>query len=171
MQKVRAGLAPGATGPCSMPCKTADLQLQSSMAFVYFCSMACIEAKLEIAEASSDLDVCLLHRTVHDDHQEVMLGYSDSGKDAGRAAAAWALYRCQEDLVQVSAVLCCAVLCLLPVSTADSESLVKQETGNKSSWKTHITRVPEQSSSTDPELIPRQVLFTRRSSQAQSTSG
>lgn len=40
-------------------------------------------------------------RTVYDNHQEVMLGYSDSGKDAGRAAAAWALYRCQEELVQV----------------------------------------------------------------------
>ena len=40
-------------------------------------------------------------RTVYDDHQEVMLGYSDSGKDAGRAAAAWALYKCQEELVQV----------------------------------------------------------------------
>lgn len=37
----------------------------------------------------------------HGGHQEVMLGYSDSGKDAGRLAAAWALYRCQEDLVGV----------------------------------------------------------------------
>lgn len=41
------------------------------------------------------------YRRVYGDHQEVMLGYSDSGKDAGRAAAAWALYRCQEELVQV----------------------------------------------------------------------
>ena len=31
-----------------------------------------------------------------------MLGYSDSGKDAGRVAAAWALYGCQEQLVEVS---------------------------------------------------------------------
>ncbi len=34
-------------------------------------------------------------------HQEVMIGYSDSGKDAGRLAAAWALYRAQEDVVRV----------------------------------------------------------------------
>ena len=32
-------------------------------------------------------------RTIHEDLQEVMLGYSDSGKDAGRLAANWALYR------------------------------------------------------------------------------
>ena len=29
-----------------------------------------------------------------------MLGYSDSGKDAGRLAANWALYQCQEQLVE-----------------------------------------------------------------------
>ncbi|BDA47382.1 probable phosphoenolpyruvate carboxylase [Coccomyxa sp. Obi] len=40
-------------------------------------------------------------RDLYGDHQEVMLGYSDSGKDAGRLAAAWALYKSQEDLVEV----------------------------------------------------------------------
>jgi len=34
--------------------------------------------------------------------QECMLGYSDSGKDAGRLAAAYALYRAQVDLTEVS---------------------------------------------------------------------
>nr|P16097.1 RecName: Full=Phosphoenolpyruvate carboxylase 2; Short=PEPC 2; Short=PEPCase 2 [Mesembryanthemum crystallinum]CAA32728.2 phosphoenolpyruvate carboxylase [Mesembryanthemum crystallinum] len=34
--------------------------------------------------------------------QEVMIGYSDSGKDAGRLSAAWALYKAQEELVQVA---------------------------------------------------------------------
>jgi phosphoenolpyruvate carboxylase len=37
----------------------------------------------------------------HDNHQEVMIGYSDSAKDAGRLAASWALYRGQEQLVEV----------------------------------------------------------------------
>ena len=36
---------------------------------------------------------------LHGDHQEIMLGYSDSGKDAGRLAAAWALYKGQESVV------------------------------------------------------------------------
>jgi phosphoenolpyruvate carboxylase len=34
-------------------------------------------------------------------HQEVMIGYSDSTKDAGRLAAAWALFRAQEDVVRI----------------------------------------------------------------------
>jgi phosphoenolpyruvate carboxylase len=34
------------------------------------------------------------------DHQEVMIGYSDSAKEAGRFAAAWALYRAQEQMVE-----------------------------------------------------------------------
>lgn len=37
-----------------------------------------------------------------DGSQEIMLGYSDSAKDAGRLAAAWALYKAQEQLVQLS---------------------------------------------------------------------
>ncbi|KAL8505718.1 hypothetical protein ACS0TY_016802 [Phlomoides rotata] len=34
--------------------------------------------------------------------QEVMIGYSDSGKDAGRLAAAWQLYKAQEELIKVA---------------------------------------------------------------------
>ncbi len=34
--------------------------------------------------------------------QEVMIGYSDSAKDAGKLAAAWGLYQAQEELVKVS---------------------------------------------------------------------
>ncbi len=36
-------------------------------------------------------------------HQEVMIGYSDSAKEAGRFAAAWALYRAQEQIVEAGA--------------------------------------------------------------------
>lgn len=34
--------------------------------------------------------------------QQVMVGYSDSGKDAGRLSAAWQLYRAQEEMAQVA---------------------------------------------------------------------
>lgn len=34
--------------------------------------------------------------------QEVMLGYSDSGKDAGRLSAAWQVFKTQEDCVRVA---------------------------------------------------------------------
>ena len=36
-------------------------------------------------------------------YQQVMIGYSDSAKDAGQLAAAWAQYRAQERLVEVAA--------------------------------------------------------------------
>lgn len=35
-------------------------------------------------------------------HQEIMVGYSDSAKDAGRLAAAWAQYNAQEAMIEVA---------------------------------------------------------------------
>lgn len=34
--------------------------------------------------------------------QEVMIGYSDSGKDGGRVTSAWELYKAQESMVKVA---------------------------------------------------------------------
>ncbi|WP_417362594.1 phosphoenolpyruvate carboxylase [Gallaecimonas pentaromativorans] len=41
------------------------------------------------------------YRDYANHHQEVMIGYSDSAKDAGVIAAAWAQYRAQEALVNI----------------------------------------------------------------------
>ena len=43
------------------------------------------------------------YRDYVDDYQQVMIGYSDSAKDAGQFAAAWAQYQAQERLVAVAA--------------------------------------------------------------------
>jgi phosphoenolpyruvate carboxylase len=50
------------------------------------------------AVISSLLDIPWYHARCAGE-QEVMIGYSDSTKDAGRVAAAWALFRAQEDVV------------------------------------------------------------------------
>ncbi len=42
------------------------------------------------------------HLAARGNVQHVMLGYSDSGKDSGIASARWALYRAQEELVEVA---------------------------------------------------------------------
>lgn len=42
------------------------------------------------------------HLSARDDHQEVMLGYSDSTKESGALAAAWLLHRAQERLAEAA---------------------------------------------------------------------
>ena len=59
---------------------------------------------LERAGAAVDALLALPgYRARLDGPQEVMIGYSDSAKDAGTLAAAWAQYRAQEALVEVCA--------------------------------------------------------------------
>jgi phosphoenolpyruvate carboxylase len=53
-----------------------------------------------ILEAVLELPLYRALVTARDDHQEVMLGYSDSNKDGGYLAANWALYRAELDLVE-----------------------------------------------------------------------
>ena len=43
------------------------------------------------------------YRALIDDRQEVMIGYSDSAKEAGRFTAAWELYKAQEQIVAACA--------------------------------------------------------------------
>ncbi len=53
------------------------------------------------ADCIDRLFVIPWYRAHINDRQEVMIGYSDSAKDAGKLAAAWGLYRAQERLVEV----------------------------------------------------------------------
>lgn len=53
-----------------------------------------------ILEAALGLPVYRAMVTARGQHQEVMLGYSDSNKDGGYLAANWALYRAELDLVE-----------------------------------------------------------------------
>ncbi|KAK9845098.1 hypothetical protein WJX74_010567 [Apatococcus lobatus] len=53
-------------------------------------------------QAMTDLFSVDWYREHINGEQECMIGYSDSGKDAGRMAAAWGLYEVQEDLVEVA---------------------------------------------------------------------
>jgi phosphoenolpyruvate carboxylase len=39
---------------------------------------------------------------VHGNRQQIMIGYSDSAKDAGRLTADWELYQAQERLVELA---------------------------------------------------------------------
>jgi phosphoenolpyruvate carboxylase len=62
--------------------------------------------KLADLEAAPAAMACLFSINWYRDRikgkQEVMIGYSDSGKDAGRLSAAWQLYKAQEELVKVA---------------------------------------------------------------------
>ncbi|CAA2953462.1 phosphoenolpyruvate carboxylase, housekeeping isozyme [Olea europaea subsp. europaea] len=62
--------------------------------------------KLADLEAAPAAVACLFsvdwYRNRINSKQEVMIGYSDSGKDAGRLSAAWQLYKAQEELVKVA---------------------------------------------------------------------
>jgi len=52
-----------------------------------------------IVEALLDIDLYRMHLELRDNRQMIMIGYSDSNKDGGLAAARWALQNAQESLV------------------------------------------------------------------------
>lgn len=64
------------------------------------------ETLADLDNAATAIDSLLSlqgYRDIAGDEQEVMIGYSDSAKDAGTLAAGWAQYRSQEALVAVAA--------------------------------------------------------------------
>jgi phosphoenolpyruvate carboxylase len=64
------------------------------------------ETLADLDGAADTIDALLgvpWYRRYVGDEQQVMIGYSDSAKDAGQLAAAWAQYRAQEQLVAVAA--------------------------------------------------------------------
>ena len=94
-QEARRAFRPAAgDGPVAPPLRVAPL----------FETLADLDAAGASMRQLLDLPWYRRHLSdVHGDHQEVMIGYSDSAKDAGRLAAAWALYRGQEDVVAACA--------------------------------------------------------------------
>ena len=64
------------------------------------------ETLSDLEGAAHSIDALLSipwYREYVHDYQQVMIGYSDSAKDAGQFAAAWAQYQAQERLVEVAA--------------------------------------------------------------------
>jgi len=63
------------------------------------------ETRNDLQNAGTALDRLLSipeYRAYSGDRQQIMIGYSDSAKDAGRLAAAWELYKGQEKLVEAA---------------------------------------------------------------------
>ena len=67
-----------------------------------FETLADLEAAPRVLEACLRIPAYNAHLRLRGGVQEVMLGYSDSNKDAGFVAANWALYRAQRDLREVA---------------------------------------------------------------------
>ena len=60
-----------------------------------------LEVAPETLRKLFELDAYRSHLVTCDNHQMVMIGYSDSNKDSGYLAANWALYKAQENLAAV----------------------------------------------------------------------
>ncbi len=68
-----------------------------------FETLADLEAAGEVVGALLDLPAYRAILAERGDELQIMLGYSDSAKDAGLVAAHWALYRAQEELARACA--------------------------------------------------------------------
>ncbi len=109
--RVAAGLPPGSLGAyvISMASEPSDILavelLQAAAEVEPRCRVVPLfETVADLQGAADCLDRLFRipwYRRRIGDHQEVMIGYSDSAKDGGRLAAAWALYTAQERVVAV----------------------------------------------------------------------
>jgi phosphoenolpyruvate carboxylase len=66
-----------------------------------FETLADLDRAPTVMRALFDDDVYARQLAARGRQQEVMIGYSDSGKDAGIVASSWALYRAQENLASI----------------------------------------------------------------------
>lgn len=65
-------------------------------------SASALTGAAELLDALLSIPAYRAHVARRDDHQTVMVGYSDSNKDSGYLAANWQLQRAQTDLVRVA---------------------------------------------------------------------
>ena len=66
-----------------------------------FETTADLEAAADILDGLFDIDTYRKHLAACNNHQMVMIGYSDSNKDGGYLAANWALYMAQERIAAI----------------------------------------------------------------------
>lgn len=77
---------------------------------VYMCAKCVVAVSLFCPQRAPSILETLFSNTWYSAHlktkhkmvQEVMIGYSDSGKDGGRITASWELYKAQEALTQLA---------------------------------------------------------------------
>lgn len=63
------------------------------------------EKRIDLENSAAILDKLLsidVYRNIINDYQQVMIGYSDSAKDVGMLAAAWAQYCAQENMLKIA---------------------------------------------------------------------
>lgn len=110
--ELAASLGPGSLGAYVISqCQQASdvlavVLLQKDAGVMPALRVAPLFETLDDLERAADTVEALFSMPVYKKHimgkQEIMVGYSDSAKDAGRLAASWAQYIAQEDMIEVA---------------------------------------------------------------------
>ena len=90
--------------PAALPSRRPSLPTELAIGIVpLFETIADLQRRRDVVDALVDAPHGIAQWLDHRGRlQEVMLGYSDSNKDGGYLASNWALYRCQESLVDAA---------------------------------------------------------------------